>query len=110
MLPDLSSFCHLTRLVYTVPCITATGEQKYPLPDDLLWCLRGCGGLVELTLSGWTWLDARIALAAAGAHPGLRRLRLVGCGVLPASSMCKPKQRLQNIRCLLRPSLRLVVV
>jgi hypothetical protein len=113
ILPDLSLFCQLTRLVWTVPDNTATGpagEQEYPLPDDLLWCLRGCGGLVEITLTGWTWLDARLALAAAGAHSALRRLRLEGCGVLPASSMSGPQQRLQNIRCLLRPSLVLEVV
>jgi hypothetical protein len=115
VLPDLSSFGHLTQLVWQLHRPAATGAanggaRKYPESDDLLMCLRGCGGLVELTLSGWTWLDARLALAAAGAHPALRRLRLEGCGALPTSSMCGPQQRLQRVQNLLRPSLVLEMV
>jgi hypothetical protein len=114
-LPDLSACCYLTQLVWTTKqdaaaAATQAGSQQYPQPDDLLWCLRGCGGLVELTLCGWTWLDARLALALAGAHPCLRRLRLKGCGSLPASSMCGPQERLQRLRSLLRPSLVVEVV
>jgi hypothetical protein len=90
----------------------AAGGAAVAPPDveDLLWVLRGCRGLVELTLSGWTWLDARLALALAGAHPVLRRLRLEGCGVLPGNSRGSSQQRLQRIRSLLRPSLVLEVV
>lgn len=114
-LPDLSACCHLTQLVWTTKspaaaAFTQAGSQQYTQPDDLLWVLRGCGGLVELTLCGWTWLDARLALALAGAHPCLRRLRLEGCGSLPASSMCGPQERLQRLRSPLRPSLVVEVV
>lgn len=122
VLPDLSACCHLTQLVWTTKPPTAEAMMQAaaaaggaavaepPDSEDLLWSLRGCGGLVELTLSGCVWLDARLALALAGTHPCLRRLRLEGCGVLPGNSRGSSQQRLQRIRGLLRPSLVLEVV
>jgi hypothetical protein len=116
-LPDLSACCYLTQLVWTTTPpdaaaeAEADGQDPVEPPDleDLLWSVRGCGGLVELTLSGWTWLDARLALAAAGAHSALRLLRLQACGVLPGKDRRSSEQRLQRIRGLLRPSLVLEV-
>lgn len=122
VLPDLSACCHLTQLVWTTKPPSAEAMMQAaaaaggvavaepPDSEDLLWVLRGCGGLVELTLCGWTWLDARLALALAGAHPALRRLKLEGCGSLPGNSRGSSQQRLQRIRSLLRPSLVLEVV
>jgi hypothetical protein len=124
-LPDLSLYRQLTRLVWTTQPPTAGAGAgmaaaaaaaggativRWTEPEELLWSLRGCGGLVELSLTRWTWLDARLALAAAGAHPLLRLLKLEGCGVLPGSFKGSAEERLQRIRGLLRPSLVLEVV
>jgi hypothetical protein len=114
-LPDLFACCHVTQLVWQV-CQQAAAEeaaeQQKPNIEDLMWSLRGCGGLVVLNLGSWTWLDARIALALAGAHPALRQLQLEGCGSLaPGNNYgARAARQLQLIRALLRPTLEVKVI
>jgi hypothetical protein len=121
VLPDLSACCHLTKLLWTTQppgavamavAAAAAGDTAvadWPVPEDLLWSLRGCGGLVELALGAWIWYDAGVALALAGAHPFLKRLSMICCMALKGNRRSSPQQRLQRVRGLLRPGLVLKV-